>query len=164
MDFVKSRSENAVAARSIRRSSPKLLCVTSVPLAAGAQLGDFLASHLLGAPVVRLDHPVQRHLAGRENDPMARPYIGWQGTRVPIQFPAAQFNPGFLLHYGHYGFRSYFMRHADHDAVGYLARQRADMCFHIAREYLVAERLDHPLFPPGQMQARGVLEPEIAGI
>jgi hypothetical protein len=33
------------------------------------------------------------------------------------------------------------MRHADHDTVGYLPRQAANMPFHIAREYLVAKLL-----------------------
>ena len=56
------------------------------------------------------------------------------------------------------------MRHAHHDTVGYLLRQAEDMLFHIAGEYLVAKRLDYPLFPPGQMQARGILPPQIAGI
>ena len=38
------------------------------------------------------------------------------------------------------------------------------MRFHIAREYLVAKRLDHPLVSAGQMQACGVFVAKITGI
>jgi len=138
--------------------------MSAVPLASGAQLGDLLARHLLGAHVVRLGNPVQRYLAGFENNPVARTHIGWQLTRVAIQFSAAQFNPESLLHHGHNRFGDDFMRHSDYDAVGYLLREHTDMLLHIAREYLVAKRLDYPLLPAGQMQARSVLEAEIAGV
>jgi hypothetical protein len=40
----------------------------------------------------------------------------------------------------------------------------ADMRFHIAGKYLVAQRFDHPLVAAGQMQPRGVFESKIAGI
>jgi len=45
---------------------------SAVPLAAGAQLGDLRAGHLLGADVIRLANAIQWHLAGFENDPVAR--------------------------------------------------------------------------------------------
>src|SRR5271166_3713701 len=48
----------------------------AVPLAAGAQCGDLLARHLLRALVVGLAEAVQRHLPGRDDDPMPRPHIG----------------------------------------------------------------------------------------
>src|ERR1035441_5026849 len=78
--------------RKRRRYTSRFAFVSPVPLAAGAQLRNLLASHLLGAHVVRLDYAVQRHLAGFENDPMARPHIGAQGTRVAIQFPEDQYD------------------------------------------------------------------------
>ena len=83
---------------------------------------------------------------------------------MPVQFFAVQFDSGLLLHQGYNCFGDDLVRHADHDTVGNLLCQRADMPFHVAREYLVAQRLDHPLGPPGQMQARGILVAEIAGI
>jgi hypothetical protein len=114
-----------------------------------------MLSHFLDAQVVWLAHAVQRHLVGFQNDPVTRPHVGRQGTRVPIQIVAAQFSSVFLFDHGNLRFGNNFMRHAHHDAVGDLLVQCADMRFHIAGVYLVSERLDHPLVPPDQMQARG---------
>ena len=60
--------------------------IGAVPLASGAQLGDFLPSHFLGEQIVRLDDSIKRHFSGFENDPMTRTHIGRQRTRVPIEF------------------------------------------------------------------------------
>jgi len=140
------------------------LAIAAVPLAPGAQAGDLLASHLLGEEVVGLGYAIQRHLPGFEKDPMARAHIRGQGTRVPIQLLPAHFDSGSLLDHGDHRFGDDLMRHADHDTVADLLRQRADMPFHIAGKYLVAEGLDDPLLPAGEMQASGILVAEIARI